>query len=180
MIALIAGAVAVVVVAAVVVVKVVAGPGAPATGFVPTGSTPAQDAAQITTAFLQAWETRDYAKAANYTDHPAAAQAALIANTRYLNLKKMTGSAGNVTAATATATATTPQMVTFGVDGHGDRGAAGHLELPLDAHRLPEDELERLVRRLEAGRDRAEPHRDHPPGGGRRAPAGGLRHRRQR
>jgi Penicillin binding protein transpeptidase domain/NTF2-like N-terminal transpeptidase domain len=116
MIALIAGAVAVVVVAAVVVYKVVAGPGAPATGFVPSGSTPAQDAAQITTAFLQAWETDDYAKAANYTDHPAAAQAALAANTRYLNLKKMTGSAGNVTAATATATATTPQTVTFGVN----------------------------------------------------------------
>ena len=116
MIALIAGAVAVVVVAAVVVYKVVGGPGAPTTGFVPTGSTPAQDAAQITTAFLQAWETRDYAKAANYTDHPAAAQAALTANTRSLNLKKMTGSAGNVTAATATATATTPQTVTFGVN----------------------------------------------------------------
>ncbi|MFY9776228.1 MAG: penicillin-binding transpeptidase domain-containing protein, partial [Trebonia sp.] len=76
----------------------------------------AQDAAQITTAFLQAWETRDYAKAANYTDHPAAAQAALTANTRSLNLKKMTGSAGNVTAATATATATTPQTVAFGVN----------------------------------------------------------------
>ena len=117
MIALIAGAVAVVVVAAVVVFKVVAGPGAPATGFVPSGSTPAQDAAQITTAFLQAWETEDYAKAANYTDHPAAAQAALTANTRYLNLKRMTGSAGNVTAATsASATATTPQTVTFGVN----------------------------------------------------------------
>ena len=116
MIALIAGAVAVVVVAAVVVYKVVAGPGAPATGFVPSGSTPAQDAAQITTAFLQAWETGDYVKAANYTDHPAAAQAALTANTRYLNLKKMTGSAGNVTAATASATATTPQTVTFGVN----------------------------------------------------------------
>ncbi len=116
MIALIAGAVAVVVVAAVVVYKVVASPGAPATGFVPTGSTPAADAAQITTAFLQAWEASDYAKAANYTDHPAAAQAALTANTRYLNLKKMTGSAGNVTAATATATATTPQTVAFGVN----------------------------------------------------------------
>jgi Penicillin binding protein transpeptidase domain/NTF2-like N-terminal transpeptidase domain len=116
MIALIAGAVAVVVVAAVVVYKVVAGPGTPATGFVPTGSTPAQDAAQITNVFLQAWESKDYAKAASYTDHPAAAQAALTANTRYLNLKKMTGSAGNVTAATATATATTPQTVTFGVN----------------------------------------------------------------
>jgi Penicillin binding protein transpeptidase domain/NTF2-like N-terminal transpeptidase domain len=117
MIALIAGAVAVVLVAAVVVYKVVAGPGAPATGFVPSGSTPAQDAAQITTAFLQAWQTDDYAKAANYTDHPAAAQAALTANARYLNLKKMTGSAGTVTAATsASATATTPQTVTFGVN----------------------------------------------------------------
>ena len=64
MIALIAGAVAVVVVAGVVIYKVAAGPGVPATGFVPSGSTPAQDAAQITTAFLQAWETDDYAKAA--------------------------------------------------------------------------------------------------------------------
>ncbi|MGZ4434032.1 MAG: penicillin-binding transpeptidase domain-containing protein, partial [Trebonia sp.] len=115
MIALIAGAVAVVVVAAVVVVKLVAGPGAPTTGFVPTGSTPAQDAAQITTAFLQAWETSDYAKAANYTDHPAAAQAALTANTRYLNLKKMTGSAGNVTAA-STSAASPSETVTFGVN----------------------------------------------------------------
>jgi len=116
MIAIIAGVVAVVVVAGVVAWKVLGGPGAPATGFVPNGSTPAQDAAQITSAFLQAWETNDYAKAANYTDQPAAAQAALAANTKYLNLKKMTGSAGNVTAATASATAATPQTVTFGLN----------------------------------------------------------------
>jgi hypothetical protein len=117
MIALIAGAVAVVVVAGVVVYKVVGGPGAPTTGFVPTGSSPAQDAAQITTAFIQAWETNDYAKAANYTDNPAAAKAALTANTKYLNLKRMSGSAGNVTAASMSSpTATTPQTVTFGLN----------------------------------------------------------------
>ena len=115
LIALIAGAVAVVVVAAVVVVKFVGGSSAPTTGFVPSGSTPAQDAAQITTAFLQAWQSGDYAQAGNYTDQPAAARAALTANTKYLNLKKMTGTTGNVTAASASA-ASPHETVTFGVN----------------------------------------------------------------
>ena len=117
LIALIAGAAAAVVIAAVVVVKVVGGGSGSTTGFVPSGSTPAQDAAQITTAFLQAWQSGDLGKAASYTDHPAAAQASLTTYQKDLHLKKLTGSAGNVTAATgAPATAVTPESVTFGLN----------------------------------------------------------------
>ena len=104
MISLIAGGLAVVAVIAVVVVKVVGGGNANTTGFVPTGSTPAQDAGQITTAFLQAWQAGDLGQAARYTDHPAAAQAALTGYRKYLHLKKLTATAGTVTAAGAAAT----------------------------------------------------------------------------
>ena len=77
--------------AVVVVVVVTSGPNAPTTGFVPTGSSPEQDAQEITTAFLQAWRTGDLNQAARYTDRPAAAQAALVTYRNNLHLRKLAG-----------------------------------------------------------------------------------------
>jgi len=90
----IAGALAVVAgIAAVIVTVVLPGGNTNTTGFVPSGSSAAQDAGQITTAFLQAWQTGDLGQASRYTDHPAAAQAALAAYSKYLHLKKLTATA---------------------------------------------------------------------------------------
>ena len=90
----IAGALAVVAgIAAVIVTVVLPGGNTNTTGFVPSGSSAAQDAEQITTAFLQAWQTGDLGQASRYTDHPAAAQAALAAYSKYLHLKKLTATA---------------------------------------------------------------------------------------
>src|SRR5690349_22154352 len=68
--AIIAGIVAVVAGIAAAVVFVVL-PSSPThtTGFVPTGSTPAQDAQEITAAFLKAWKAGDLDTAARLTDH---------------------------------------------------------------------------------------------------------------
>ena len=84
--------------AAVVVVVMPGSKAAITSGFVPTGTSPDQDAQQITTAFLQAWDSGNLSKAAKYTDHPAAAQAALANYQTYLHLRKLTGTAGTVTA----------------------------------------------------------------------------------
>ena len=62
----------------------------PVTGFVPTGTTPGQDAQQITAAFLTAWQDGDIAKAASYTDDPAAARAALAVYGKDLGLRRFT------------------------------------------------------------------------------------------
>ena len=91
---IIAAVVAVVVaIAAAVVVVVTSGGGKPATGFVPTGSSPGQDAQEITTAFIQAWKTGDLNQAARYTDRPAIAQGALAGYRKTLHLRKLTGTA---------------------------------------------------------------------------------------
>jgi cell division protein FtsI/penicillin-binding protein 2 len=87
----------VVAIAAVVVVVVTSGPNAPTTGFAPTGSSPEQDAQEITTAFLQAWRAGDLNQAARYTDRPAAAQAALVTYRKYLHLRKLAGTAQGAT-----------------------------------------------------------------------------------
>jgi hypothetical protein len=94
-------AVVAVIVAAVVVVVVRGHGGKPVTGFVPTGSTPGQDAQQITTAFLTAWQGGNLAKAASYTDDPAAAQAAMAAFGRHLGLRKLTATYQTARAAPA-------------------------------------------------------------------------------
>jgi Penicillin binding protein transpeptidase domain len=97
-----AGAVAVVAgIAAVIVTVVGSGTNPNATGFTPTGSTPAQDAVQITTAFLQAWEAGDLGQAARYTNHPAVAQAALAGYGKDLGLRKLTATAQASTVAAA-------------------------------------------------------------------------------
>ena len=124
---LITSAAVVVVVAIAAVVFVVTRHGSgPVKGFATTGSTPAQDAQQVTTAFLTQWKAGDYALAASYTDNPAAAQAALAAYGKSLGLKSMTAtfqgatevaaspSASGGTAPSASATAATPhESVTF-------------------------------------------------------------------
>jgi len=69
-----------------------------ATGFLPTGSSPGQDAQQTARAFLHAWGAGDLRQAANYTNHPAAARAALKAFRTDLHLGKLTSTAGSATA----------------------------------------------------------------------------------
>jgi len=104
-----AGALAVVAgIAAVIVTVVAPGGNANSTGFVPSGSSAAQDAEQITSAFLAAWQTGDLGQAARYTDHPAAAQAALATYSKYLHLRKLTATALSDTVA-PTGTSSTPR-----------------------------------------------------------------------
>jgi len=106
-------AVVVVAIAAVVVVVVRSGGNANTTGFVPSGSSPEQDAQQTTTAFLQAWQTGDLNQAARYTDQPGVAQAALVNYRKYLHLSKLTGTAQS---ATPVSGGGTRESVTFGVN----------------------------------------------------------------
>ncbi len=68
------------------------------TGYLPTGSSPGQDAQQTARAFLRAWDTGHLQQAANYTDHPDAARAALTAFRTYLHLSKLASTAGSATA----------------------------------------------------------------------------------
>jgi hypothetical protein len=71
------------------------------TGFLPTGTSAEQDAGQVTRAFLQAWQRGDTAKAASYTDHPAATEAAFATYGKYLHLRKLTSATGAATAVTS-------------------------------------------------------------------------------
>jgi len=80
------------------VVLVLPGRATQTTGYLPTGSSPGQDAQQTARAFLRAWDKNDLRQAANYTDHPAKARAALTAFRRYLRLRKLSGTAGLATA----------------------------------------------------------------------------------
>ncbi len=98
-----AGVVAVVAAIAAVVVTVLA-PAHGTTGFVPNGSSPGQDAEQITGAFLAAWQAGDLGQAARYTDQPAAAQAALVTYQKYLHLRKLTATVQSATAASGSGT----------------------------------------------------------------------------
>ena len=115
----------VVAIAAVVVVVVTSGGNANATGFVPSGSSPEQDAQQITPAFLQAWQAGDLNQAARYTDRPAVAQAALINYRTYLHLSKLTGTAQSATPVPGSGTR---QSVAFAVNATvADAAGAGAL-----------------------------------------------------
>jgi len=69
-----------------------------ATGFLPTGSSNSQDAEQTARAFLRAWDTGHLQQAANYTNHPAAAKAALTAFKTDLHLAKLSSVAGSAKA----------------------------------------------------------------------------------
>jgi hypothetical protein len=68
------------------------------TGYLPTGSSPGQDAQQTARVFLRAWDSGHLQQAANFTDHPAAAKAALSTFQTYLHLSKLTSAAGSVKA----------------------------------------------------------------------------------
>ena len=102
-------------IAAVIVTVVLPGGKANSTGFVPTGSSAAQDAEQITSAFLAAWQTGDLGQAARYTDHPAAAQAALAAYGKYLHLRKVTATAQSDTVAPSGTSSTPRESVGYAV-----------------------------------------------------------------
>ena len=102
-------------IAAVIVTVIVPGGNANATGFVPSGTTAARDAEQITSAFLQAWQTGDLGQAARYTDHPAAATAALATYGKYLHLVKLTATAQADTIAPSGTSATPRESVGYSV-----------------------------------------------------------------
>lgn len=97
-----AGAAAVLAAIAAVIIIAVAPAGKGSTaGFVPTGSSPDEDGEQITAAFLSAWKAGNLRQAARYTDHPAAAEAALAAYGEDLHLRKLRGSPQRATVLTA-------------------------------------------------------------------------------
>jgi hypothetical protein len=89
-------------IAAVIVTVVVPGENRNTTGFLPTGNSPDQDAEQITGAFLQAWQAGNLDQAARYTDHPSAAEAALVTYQKYLHLRKLTATVDSATATSGT------------------------------------------------------------------------------
>ncbi|HUC22477.1 MAG TPA: penicillin-binding transpeptidase domain-containing protein [Streptosporangiaceae bacterium] len=92
-------AVAVVVAAAISAVLVLPGRGsAHTTGYLPTGSSASQDGQQTARAFLRAWDAGDLKQAANYTNRPALAKAALKTFRTYLHLSKLTSTPGSATA----------------------------------------------------------------------------------
>jgi Penicillin binding protein transpeptidase domain/NTF2-like N-terminal transpeptidase domain len=103
-------------IAAVIVTVVVPGRNANSTGFSPTGSSAGQDAEQITSAFLQAWQTGDLGQAARYTDHPSAAQAALGTYGKYLHLRKLTTATQSATAISANTSSTTRESVGYAIN----------------------------------------------------------------
>ena len=82
-----------------------------ATGFLPTGSSPGQDAQQTARAFLHAWDAGDLRQAANYTNHPAAARAALRVFRADLHLRKLSGSAGPATAVSPSSAAPREKVI---------------------------------------------------------------------
>ncbi len=116
--AITAGTVAVIAVIAGVTVVVLKhnGPGTPTYGLIPTGSTPQADGQQITTAFLQAWESGNLTEAANYTNHPAAAKAALATYAKYLDLGKITAKTDSVTGAADSTAALPRETAKFAID----------------------------------------------------------------
>lgn len=110
-----AGAIAVVAaIAAVVVTVVLPHRNTSTTGFLPTGTSPRQDAEQITSAFLQAWRKGNLGQAARYTDHPFAADSALKTYRQDLRLGKLSGTA--VSAVAAGASSTPRESVTVGIN----------------------------------------------------------------
>ena len=120
-----AGALAVLLVALVLVLTVFKSSNPPpAHGIIPTGNSPQQDGEQVASAFLTAWHEGDLAKAANYTDQPTAASAALAAYAKDLNLKKFAASPGAVAAATGSSAAKPRESVTFAVSASVATGSA--------------------------------------------------------
>ncbi|HEY7279073.1 MAG TPA: penicillin-binding transpeptidase domain-containing protein, partial [Trebonia sp.] len=90
-------------------------PAVPVTGMIPTGSTPQQDARQVASAFLTAWQKGNLAKASNLTNHPAAAKAALAAYAKNLGLGKVSFGQDGVTVAAGSTTAAPRETAKFAV-----------------------------------------------------------------
>jgi len=93
-------------------------------GFQPAGRSPAGDAEQVTTAFIRAWSAGSLDEAADLTNDPAAARAALAAYGRDLYLRKLTGTVTgsaptsapvDTQPAGAATPAATIEVVTFGL-----------------------------------------------------------------
>jgi Penicillin binding protein transpeptidase domain len=113
-VAVTAGVVAVVAAIAVVIVTVVLPHKTTSTtGFLPTGTSPGQDARQTTAAFVQAWRKGNLGQAGRYTDHPFDATAALKAYRKYLHLGKLTGTASTARAETTSASSAPRETVTL-------------------------------------------------------------------
>ncbi len=111
-----AGVLAVVVAVAVVAVTVLKhGHSAPATGMIPTGSTPQEDGQQIAAAFLSAWRAGDLKQAANYTNHPAEARAALATYAADLHPRQMTATTVSVTGAPGSTAARPRESVRYAI-----------------------------------------------------------------
>jgi hypothetical protein len=91
------------------------GPGVPVFGMIPTGSTPQQDARQVASAFLTDWKAGKLAKAANLTNHPAAAKAALAAYAKDLGLGKIAFGQNGTTDAAGSTTAQPRETAAFTV-----------------------------------------------------------------
>jgi hypothetical protein len=102
-------------IAAVIVTVVAPGGNTNSTGFLPTGSSAAQDAGQITSAFLQAWQTGDLGQAARYTDHPSAAKAGLGIYSKYLHLRKLTATTQSDTVAPSGTSSTPRESVGYAI-----------------------------------------------------------------
>jgi len=92
-------------------VLVLPGRSTQATGYLPTGSSASQDGLQTASAFLRAWDAGDLRQAANYTDHPAAAREALTAFRTHLHLRKLTSTAGLVTAVPSSSAAPREKVI---------------------------------------------------------------------
>jgi hypothetical protein len=116
LLASIAGGLAVVVAIALTYVFVIKrGPGVPVTGMIPTGSTPQQDGRQVASAFLADWEKGKLSAAANLTDHPAAARAALAAYAKNLGLGKIAFGQSGVADAAGSTTAQPRETDTYAI-----------------------------------------------------------------
>jgi transpeptidase family protein/MecA-like transpeptidase family protein len=102
-------------IAAAVVFVVLPKSNAHTTGFIPTGTTPSQDAQEITAAFIKAWKAGELDTAARLTDHHVAAQTALANYRKDLHLRKLGGSVQTVTALSSSAGAPR-ESVTFQVN----------------------------------------------------------------
>jgi hypothetical protein len=126
--------------AAAIVIFVIRGHGKPVVGYVPHGSTPEQDAQEITGLFLTAWQGGQYAMAASYTDNATAAQAAMAGYGKHLGLKKLTATFQKTAAVawppgsggpSATATPATPrEQVTYAATA---RVSASYASAPVSA-----------------------------------------------
>ena len=83
-------------------------------GFHPTAQSPSGDAEQVTTAFLLAWSDGAIGAAADLTDDPAAARAALTAYGQDLYLRKLTGTViGSASTSPSGGAQATIEVVTF-------------------------------------------------------------------